>query len=85
MRETQVGPLGQEDPLEKEMATHSRILAWEIPRTEEPGGLQPMGFQRAGQNWAYNPPPALAIEIRKQFLLPISAERVISYPPEIPL
>ena len=39
MRETQVQSLGQEDPLEKEMATHSSILAWRIPWTEEPGGL----------------------------------------------
>ena len=39
MWETQVQSLGQEDPLEKEMATHSSILAWRIPRTEEPGGL----------------------------------------------
>ena len=39
MQETLVQALGQEDPLEKEMATHSSILAWEIPRTEEPGGL----------------------------------------------
>ena len=39
--------LGQEDPLEKEMATHSSILAWEIPRTEEPGGLQFMGSQKS--------------------------------------
>ena len=46
MQETQVRSLGQEDPPEKEMATHSSILAWEIPWTEEPGGLQPMGFQR---------------------------------------
>ena len=38
-------PLGQEDPLEKEMTTHSSILAWRIPRTEEPGGLQSMGSQ----------------------------------------
>ena len=38
--------LGQKDPLQKEMATHSSILAWEIPRTEKPGGLQPMGSQR---------------------------------------
>ena len=44
MQETPVLSLGQEDPLEKEMATHSRILAWEIPRTEEPGGLQSMGL-----------------------------------------
>ena len=41
MQETWVQPLGQEDPLEEEMATHSSILAWEIPRTEEPGGLSP--------------------------------------------
>ena len=39
MRETQIRSLGREDPLEKEMATHSRILAWRIPWTEEPGGL----------------------------------------------
>ena len=44
--ETQVLSLGWEDPLEKEMATHSNILAWRIPRTEEPGGLQSMGSQR---------------------------------------
>ena len=42
-QETQVQSLGQEDPLEKEMAIHSNILAWEIPWTEEPGGLQSMG------------------------------------------
>ena len=41
-----MGSLGWEDPLEKEMATYSSILAWEIPRTEEPGGLQSMGSQR---------------------------------------
>ena len=46
MQETQVQSLGQEDPLGKEMETHSNILAWEIPRTEEPGGLQFMGSQR---------------------------------------
>ena len=45
MRETQVQSLGQEDPLEKEMATHSSILAWKIPWTEEPGRLQSMGLQ----------------------------------------
>ena len=43
MQETQVQSLGQEDPLEKEMATYSSILAWRIPWTEEPGGLQSMG------------------------------------------
>ncbi len=46
MWETWVQFLGQEDPLEKEMATHSSILAWRIPWTEEPGGLQSMGSQR---------------------------------------
>ena len=45
MQETWVQCLGQEDPLEKEMATHSSILAWEIPWTEEPGGLQFTGLQ----------------------------------------
>ena len=46
MRETWVRSLGQEDPLEKEMATHSSILAWRIPWTEEPGRLQSTGWQR---------------------------------------
>ena len=46
IQDTQVGSLLQEDPLEKEMATHSSILAWRIPRTEEPEGLQSMGLQR---------------------------------------
>ena len=46
MREIRVQSLGQEDPLEKEMETHSSTLAWKIPRTEEPGGLQSMGSQR---------------------------------------
>ena len=45
-KETQVQSLGWEDPLETEMATHSSILAWNIPWTEEPGGLQSMGSQR---------------------------------------
>ena len=46
MQETWVQSLGQEELLEKDMATHSSILAWRIPRTEEPGGLQSMGLQR---------------------------------------
>jgi len=46
MQETWVRPLGQEDPLEKGMATHSSILAWRIPWTEQPGGLGAMGSQR---------------------------------------
>ena len=49
-RETQVHSLGQEDLLEKEMATNSSTLAWKIPWTEEPGGLQSMGLQRVGHD-----------------------------------
>ena len=50
MRETQVQFLSWENPLEKEMATYSSILAWEIPWTEEPGRLQSMGSQRVGHD-----------------------------------
>ena len=49
-QEMEVRSLGREDPLEKEIATHSCILAWEIPWTEELGGLQSMGSQRVGHN-----------------------------------
>ena len=49
-QETQVRSLGQEDLLQKEMATHSSILAWRIPWTEEPDGLQSMGSQRVGHD-----------------------------------
>ena len=52
MQETQVQTLGWKDPLEQEMATHSSILAWKIPWTEEPGGLQSMGWQRVRQDLA---------------------------------
>ena len=52
MRKTQVQSLGREDPLEKEMATHSSILAWRIPWREEPGRLQFLGSQRVGHDWA---------------------------------
>ena len=52
MLETGIQSLGREDPLEKEMATHSSILAWKILWTEEPGRLQFMGSQRVGHNWA---------------------------------
>ena len=50
MQKTQIRSLGQEDPLEKEMATHSSFLAWKIPWAEEPGGLQSMGSQRVRHN-----------------------------------
>ena len=51
IQETWVLSLGKEDLLEEEMTTHSRILAWRIPWTEEPGGLQSMGLQRVGGEW----------------------------------
>ena len=49
-QETQVRSLGQEDPLEERMTTRSSILAWRIPWTEEPGGLQSVGLQRVGRD-----------------------------------
>ena len=54
VQETRVWSLGQEDPLEKGLATHSSILAWRIPWTEEPGGLQSIGPQGVGHSWATN-------------------------------
>ena len=50
MRDTWIRSLGWEDPLEKEMASHSRVLAWRIPATVEPGGLPSMGSHRVGHN-----------------------------------
>ena len=57
MYETQVHSLGQEDPLEKELATHSSILAWRITWTEEPSELESMESQRVGHDWATNTHP----------------------------
>ena len=54
MQETQIQSLGQEDSLEKAIAIHSSILAWEIPWTEEPGGWQSWGLQRVGHDWVIN-------------------------------
>ena len=54
VQEIWVRSLGLEDPLEKEMVTHSSILTWKISRTEEPGGLQSIGLQRVGHDWATN-------------------------------
>ena len=54
MRETWVQSLGREDPLEQRMATHSSVLAWRISRTEEPGGLQPLGSQRVSHDGVTN-------------------------------
>ena len=63
MRETRVQFLGQEDPLEKEMAIHSSTLAWKIPWTEEPGRLQSMGVQRVRHNWATSPTKNVMLKI----------------------
>ena len=57
MQETWLRFLGGEDPLEKEMATHSSIHAWRIPWTEEPAGLQSVGLQRVGYDLVTKPPP----------------------------
>ena len=57
MQETQIQSLGGEDPLEKEMATHSSILVWKIPWTEEYGRLQSVGSQRVGHVLVTKPPP----------------------------
>ena len=62
MQETWVQSLGQEDPLEKEMATHSSTLAWKIPWMEEPGGLQSMGSQRSPGEGNGNPPQYYCLE-----------------------
>ena len=69
MQETWVWPLGGEDPLEREMATHSSILAWRIPWKEEPGGLQSMGLQRVGHDWATSLSLKREIKQKVSFLL----------------
>ena len=66
MQETACNPgdpqsLGQEDPIEKEMATHSSIVAWEIPRTKKPSRLQSMGSQRVRHNLPIKPPPPSSV------------------------
>ena len=68
VQETQVRSLGREDPLEREMATHSSILAWEIARTEKPGGPQSMVPQRAGHDLVTRA-AAVASKALKMFLL----------------
>ena len=68
MQEMQVRSLGRADPLEKEMATRSGILAWRIVWTEESGGLQSMGSQRVGRNLVTKPPPPVNCYISKQSL-----------------
>ena len=71
MQKTWVQFLGREDPLEKQMATYSSFLAWRIPWTEEPGGLQPMGLQ-VGRNLVTKPPPPPPLP----YLWPFFAKRM---------
>ena len=79
MQATRVQSLGWEDPLEEEMATHSSIPAWEIPWTREPGGLQSIGLQRIGHDWALTY-IFLREEIlaRQQFQMPCPHESLLS-------
>jgi len=69
MRETWVRSLGREDPLEEGMATHSSVLAWRIPWTEEPGGLQSMGLQRIRHDWVTKQQYVLRMLMRPIFQL----------------
>ena len=69
IHETQVQSLAQEDPLEKWMATRSSILAWRIPWIEEPGGLQTMGWQRVGHDWATKHTHIFTITLRYNTLV----------------
>ena len=70
-RETRVRSLGQEDPLEKEMATYSSILAWRIPWKKEPGRLQSMGSQRVGHDWV----TSLSFSLYYTLRCPVSTEQ----------
>ena len=69
MQETRVWSLGWENPLEKEMATHSSILTWRIPWTEEPGGLQSTGSQRIRHDWAIS--QSVSLRVRCQIVIKV--------------
>ena len=75
MQETWVRSLSKEDPLEKVMATHSSILAWKIPWTEEPGGLQSIGSQRVGCDRATNTCLLKSLFFVPDELIPMLIER----------
>ena len=70
MQETWARSLGQEDPLEKEMATHSSIPAWRIPWTEEPGRLQSVGLQKVGHDWVKGKKKLLLKRQHRQIRVP---------------
>ena len=69
MQETQLRSLGQEEPLEKGMSTHSRILAWRTPFTEDPGGLQSMGLQKLDMTQQLTPTHTHTLSNLTQFSL----------------
>ena len=71
IQETWVQPLGQEDLLEKGMATHSSILAWRLPWTEQPGGLQSTGLQKVGHEWFWLTPVACGILVPRPGMEPL--------------
>ena len=73
MQETQVQSLGWEDPLEKEMATHSSTLAWKIPWTEEPGRLHSMGSQRVVHDFTF----AFTFKVMTEGVKPMSCEMAL--------
>ena len=81
MQENCVQSLGREDPLGKEMATYSSILAWEIPWTEEPGGLQSTGSQRVGQDLAMKQQQCVRIDKCTEFLLSTQISFLLSQAP----
>ena len=78
MLETQAHSLGTEDPLEKEMATHASILAWRIPQTEEPSGLQSTVSQRVGHDWGTNTTNLLDIRCVAELMGCYSPEKKLS-------
>ena len=92
MQETRIWSLGQKDPLEKEMATHSSILAWKIPWTEEPGGLQSMGSRRVGHDIVTKSalPPALPPSLTHTHRCPLmemthtEIHKPLTTPPPVP-
>ena len=81
MQETRVWSLGREDLLEKEMATHSCTLAWRIPWTEEPGGLQSTESQRVGQDWATSLTHTSELQYRvtRRVWFPVTAEQSLLF------
>ena len=81
MQETRVWSLGWEDPLEKEIATHCSILAWEIPWREEPGRLQFMGLPRVGHDLVTKPPPNWYLNIKFHYF-PMDFSAIINQPYE---